>query len=285
MTLVGKIFTVLIFVMSIVYMGFAMAVYSAHRNWRAEIEREKATATKPKGYRHRLADAENEIEQLRNELTSKSRAYDAIRTAEQQQRAKLETELQLAKEQQESMRRELDQSKQEIRTLTASVSATMENLTDRTAQVEQLSEQLRLAEAERDKHFDSIVDTTELLHATHGEKVALAERNEQLIAQASEFKRKLVQEGIDPNIPLVDSPPQVAGEITAMLGRNMIEVSIGSDDGLRVGDTLQVYRAGVSYLGRAQVINTKPDKAAARLQFTKGTVQKGDRVATRLKVG
>ena len=36
MNLVGKIFTVLILVMSILFMGFAMMVYATHRNWRDE---------------------------------------------------------------------------------------------------------------------------------------------------------------------------------------------------------------------------------------------------------
>ena len=34
MNLVGKIFVVLIFVMSVVFMAFAMAVYATHKNWR-----------------------------------------------------------------------------------------------------------------------------------------------------------------------------------------------------------------------------------------------------------
>ena len=34
MNLVGKIFIVLIFVMSILFMGFVVAVYATHTNWR-----------------------------------------------------------------------------------------------------------------------------------------------------------------------------------------------------------------------------------------------------------
>ena len=37
MNLVGKILTVLIFVMSLVFMSFTVAVYSTHRNWRDEV--------------------------------------------------------------------------------------------------------------------------------------------------------------------------------------------------------------------------------------------------------
>ena len=43
MNLVGKIFIVLIFVMSLVFMAFSMAVYATHRNWR------EVVVGKPKG--------------------------------------------------------------------------------------------------------------------------------------------------------------------------------------------------------------------------------------------
>ena len=39
MNLVGKIFTVLIFVMSLVFMSFAVVVYATHRNWKEVVER------------------------------------------------------------------------------------------------------------------------------------------------------------------------------------------------------------------------------------------------------
>ncbi len=39
MNLVGKIFVVLIFVMSIVFAAFSIMVYATHTNWRQEILR------------------------------------------------------------------------------------------------------------------------------------------------------------------------------------------------------------------------------------------------------
>jgi hypothetical protein len=67
----------------------------------------------------------------------------------------------------------------------------------------------------------------------------------------------------------------------------MIEVSLGADDGLRKGNTLEVFRnAGTisKYLGRIQVVRTSPDKAVGKImpEFRKGNIQKEDRVATRV---
>ena len=66
---------------------------------------------------------------------------------------------------------------------------------------------------------------------------------------------------------------------------DLVEVSIGSDDGLQAGHELEVFRAD-EYLGRLRVVSVKPDRAVVRVlkDFARGIVQRGDRVATRLKL-
>ena len=78
-------------------------------------------------------------------------------------------------------------------------------------------------------------------------------------------------------------PPVVDGVVTAVGANDLIEISIGSDDGIRQGHTLEVYR-DASYLGRVVIQSTEPDRAVARVlkDFRKGIIRKGDRVATKL---
>ena len=66
----------------------------------------------------------------------------------------------------------------------------------------------------------------------------------------------------------------------------MIEVTVGADDGLRKGDTLEIFR-GQRYLGRAMIIQTEPDRSVARVirKFQQGQIQENDHVATKLRVG
>jgi len=49
MNLVGKIFIIVILVMSVLFMAFAMAVYATHRNWREAVLNEQAAPGKPLG--------------------------------------------------------------------------------------------------------------------------------------------------------------------------------------------------------------------------------------------
>ena len=62
-------------------------------------------------------------------------------------------------------------------------------------------------------------------------------------------------------------------------------MTIGADDGLKQGNTVEVYR-GDKYLGRIEIVKTSPDRAVGRVdrRFQTGVIQEGDRVATRLKV-
>ncbi len=69
----------------------------------------------------------------------------------------------------------------------------------------------------------------------------------------------------------------------------MAEISIGSDDGLLVGDQLIAYRhtpgRGATYLGPLEVVAVAPDKAVCKIdrKQAKGTIQRGDRVVTKPK--
>jgi hypothetical protein len=83
-----------------------------------------------------------------------------------------------------------------------------------------------------------------------------------------------------------DLPPKVDGVIRAVNGE-MIEISLGSDDGLKVGHRLDIYRMvgdqGV-YVGRMELVKTAATASVGKMVsgFEKKEPQKGDRVATRL---
>ena len=69
-------------------------------------------------------------------------------------------------------------------------------------------------------------------------------------------------------------------------GNQLIEITVGADDGLKPGHTIEVFR-GERYLGRAEILRTEPDRAVGRVirRFQLGPIQEGDDVATRLRIG
>jgi hypothetical protein len=82
--------------------------------------------------------------------------------------------------------------------------------------------------------------------------------------------------------PTVDG---LVSRVKQVAGAQLVEVTIGADDGLKQGNTVEVYR-GDRYLGRLAILKTSPDRAVGRVdrRFQQGAIQEGDRVATRLRV-
>ena len=80
-----------------------------------------------------------------------------------------------------------------------------------------------------------------------------------------------------------DVPPSDLKGVVLAVNEQSVEVSVGRDDGLREGHTLDIYRNG-SYLGRIQLRSVEDDKSVGKIipAFRKGFIQAGDMVASRV---
>lgn len=131
-------------------------------------------------------------------------------------------------------------------------------------EVLKLRDDIRGAQGERDKYFQRTVDLTDKLHEADGIKRNLEERQKQLIDDISKYKRVTDVLGVNPNMPVEAIAPPLDGIVMAVGDKNLIEVSLGSDDGLRVGHRIEVFRDN-NYLGSAVVLKTDPDRAVAQV--------------------
>ena len=156
-------------------------------------------------------------------------------------------------------------------------------LKEATATVERLRGEVR----DQQKRVDERVETAAQLSAELEESKALLavadERREQLEKQVANARLLLKQNGLSIDSLPKDRVPTLDGAVTAVVD-DSIELSLGADDGLQVGHTVEVYRAG-EYVGRAVVRRVTPDRAVAELlkEYSRGIVQRGDKVTTRLK--
>jgi predicted nucleic acid-binding Zn-ribbon protein len=279
MNLLGKIFVVLIFVMSIGFMFSALAVYSTHKNWRDVSTNLQKQLTESKA---QFTQLQTQYNRLESSLTSE-------REAAEQQVRKLETERVSLVDRNVGIQNELDQLKQDSREATAAVSATQQNNEKLATEVAGLRQDIRTNQQRRDEAFAATLKATEELHQTAGELSAAQERNGQLTRQVATLTMAMRENGLDPAtepgaiVPRVDG---VVSQVRRTAGAQLVEVTIGADDGLKPGHTLEVYRGG-KYLGRVEIVETSPDKSVGRVdrRFQEGQIQEGDRVATRLKLG
>lgn len=284
MTLVGKILTFLILIMSIVFMTFTMATYATHRNWREVVD---GAPGKPglKGQlenaKKLLADAELAREEialkLQRERASRSEALASKETANAlmakeladitEKYATIEAEHRKNIETVNMAQNEMERAKTELLTLRKEFQTI---LSDRNSQ-------LAVATEVRDK-FQKTVG-----------QLAMAERKMGTLTRSlSDTKLQLDQGatglGGGGNRIAGRATLDLDGRVTAVGKKDLVVVSLGSDEGLRSGDKLEVYRSDGSYVGRLVVVETKTDTAVARIvpEYLQGAIQRGDAVATNL---
>ena len=290
MNLVGKIFIVLIFVMSLVFMSFVVAVYATHQNWREVVLRPESEV-KPGmelGLKFQLEGARERNQQLKDQLEKLTEELAFEKAAKRQALTKLETENDELIRRRDNQEKELARLNQDCRDLVAATKATQDAEAALRQEVLGLRGEIRQAQADRDRFFGDVVALTDELHQGAMQLRSLNARNLRLVddlAKAMEVLRKFGLEAEPARYQ--DVPPNVDGVVLAVRSGGLLEISIGGDDGLLKGHRLEVYRTGEggsTYLGRIEVSETSFDKAVCKIlpEFLKGPIQRGDRVKSKL---
>ncbi|HMO83750.1 MAG TPA: hypothetical protein PKC18_02395 [Lacipirellulaceae bacterium] len=276
MTLLGKILTVCILVASLFLMFFGMTVYGLHRNWREDYL----------ALNKRLQDAQADASAAVTKYENAAALLKAEYAASQQEVAKLETARLDLTAQLTDIQAQVDELRADRREAVAAVAATEENNKRLSEEVSTLRQTARDAQQARDRAFAQTLESTSELHFVAGALQTARERTEQLLGQLARSVGALREHGIDPEAEVV---VRVRGKVSPTRraeGGQLIEISIGYDDGLRPGQTVEVFR-GERFLGRAEVLKADPDRAVARIlrEYQQGLIQQGDDVATKLAGG
>jgi uncharacterized membrane protein YdfJ with MMPL/SSD domain len=273
MTLMGKILTVTILIMSICFMMIAVFVFATHRNWRARAMTHKT----------KIEELQDTNQTLRNEAEQSDDRLAIEQAARRFALAALQSRL-------EQVDQQLSESTRQLRDLQATLDQREETLNQNTATLAALTNEvgvlrtdIRTAQQDRDEKFNAVVALTDTISGLQGNINSFQEREVQMRDQVSMMRLVMNAFEIDEFTPVVDIPPRVDGIITKVGESILVEVSIGSDDGLRTGHTLEVFRNN-NYLGRVKVKHLEPDRAVCEIipQYRKGIIKRGDRVATKL---
>ncbi len=286
MNLVGKILTVLIFVMSLCFMMMAVMVYSTHVNWRDKVMAKGGAGQKP-GLKFQLQDLNKEYDDLHDQFNRAVNTLEDEKAAKRDQVGKLENEL-------VEIRRERNQREIEVQVLnksTAEAVAVMERsqatLAEQYAELVKTRADKRKAQEDFRNRRDRVIELTDVLHQLQNEKTRLEGIQVTLVADSQRMRDVLRANEIDPASDPDAFMPKTSGIVSATPGSGLIQVNIGSDDGLKKGHNLEVYRVGSGkdrYLGRVEIVDTQPDKAVCKIipEYRKGAILRGDRVTSKL---
>jgi hypothetical protein len=285
MNIIGKIFLFAVFIMSLVLMTFAGAIYFSHVNWKDEIFRAKGDCLpgQQPGYKVLLEDAETERQNLEAQINRLQQRVAESEQARDDVVAKLQSAIVQKDKELTGLRGEKEKREDNQRQLTEDLEKTAADLREARQQVDELVKRVAAQQAKVDSQVDRSAELSAQLAESKSFLAIAEERKAQLEKQLVNARLLLKQSGLDiDNLPR-DRVPTLDGQVVAVASGS-IEVSLGSDDGLQVEHVLEVYRGG-EYVGRAVVTSVRPDRAVARLikEYARGTVQRGDRVTTRLK--
>lgn len=294
MNLFGKILIMLNLLMSLVFMGFAVAVYSTHKNWKEVVTLDKATAQatgKKVGLQFQLDDSKAINAQLEEKLL-------ALQKEIKQELAMRNARLQVLETEKENLTKQVETKTLEIEQVTADkkiTSAAIESLTiesgKKSAEIQALSDEIDRFRGELQSLFDKLLVSTDQVAKTQSELDRANAQAKVLVGQLSNYKKALSKLGVDNPITVASlgsPPPKIDGIVRASTPDGLVEISLGADDGLMRGHTLEVYREGATpnatkYLGRIEILSTKADISVGKVlqQYRRGTIEKDDRVATR----
>jgi uncharacterized protein YlxW (UPF0749 family) len=244
MNLVGKIFVVLIFFLSVVFMTMGLMVFATHQNWYEAV-------TRKGGWKDQLKEARQQSADLRAEIVKYQGVLAAEKASHLQALAKAQTAVAKAEEHKAELESTVASEQKRLDTQASLLGEQQKSLSDLRKENVALREDIRDTNKKVDDQLKLATEAEDNLHISD---------------------------------PANGEPPPIRGRILAMDKDDRVEISLGSDDGLREGNTLEVYR-GSKYLGRIQVLEAQPHRAICMIlkEFKQEAIHADDEVATKLK--
>jgi predicted nucleic acid-binding Zn-ribbon protein len=281
MTFVGKILVILIMAFSLVFLGISTVVFTTATNWKDKSAKQ--------------ADEIKKVTGQLNDAKAKSTAAEGqLNTAKDEQKKQLDTrDLRIAdlEKQVKDAEGEMTQARSQFETAQQTAKVALAEATARKGEIEALIETQSKAQAQANQFSAQNIELTDQIRVLQREK-ATAEQNAKDLrdfnGRAISFLRSkgFSPEAIRQQRPDAVPAEPVEGKVVELntTGRSM-EISIGSDDGLAVGQELFVYRfvPQAKYIGKVKIVSVYPDKAVADVigSTVNGLkVQEGDNVSS-----
>jgi len=269
MNLVGKIFTVLIFLMCVVFGTFALMVHAAHKNWKVEAIELSKELTKANGDRTALTEEKKSLE---NAIKDETERHKRVLIALAQQCKTLAADL-------DKKDKQLLDSEQKNREATASLGEATKRIGVMETENEGMRNNIKVARDDRDAIRKKLVDTTDDLMNAVAERKRLEKLQGELAAQVMKMKDAFEYLKFSENDKAKFAPEGLEGEVLSVPNPQVVEISIGADDGVRKGQQFVVTRPSTNkYIGVIEVTSVEypnravchPDRARQNDQIYKG---------------
>jgi hypothetical protein len=284
MTRVGQILVILLTCFSLLFMGFAVTVFTTRTNWREKyfaLKTQKDDLQKKSdGYKQQIDSLTQDLSQA---VVKNKEQGDANTVASKDQQKNYQLLLDNHKAAREDVNKYSEQAK-----------IYGEVAREKSKEVTLLREQLKTTREQREDAVKKQFDTQTAYIELKGSYETLESRTKELEERSGKLEAILISRGISTNPDeqknrdaVAQNAPPLEGVILKVDPQGkIVEISLGSDDGLRKGHRLQVYRVKPQgkFVCTIEITNVDPDQAVARIipNLKQGNPQEGDLVATRI---
>ena len=279
MTFLGRVFTIVILVCSVAFFVAALLANASHMN-----------------YKEKLVLLRSQVEQLNTTIKATKTANEKLQTSLSQEQiarraalAALQTQLDLSSSKLAEANKKLSDLNSVNTMQNQNLSQTIDRLKATQSQNEAYKMEIDKVITDRNSVRIAVIKLTDELNSLKSIESDLVDQVKQLQDSSTMFEAlsdtrgsALKSFGLS---DVDDVPPaDLRGEVLAVNSNQLVEISLGRDDGLREGHTLEIYR-GAQYLGRVQISKTQDDKSIGKIlaSFRKGYIQAGDKVASKVQ--
>ncbi|MBI1347279.1 hypothetical protein GC163_13450 [bacterium] len=281
MTFLGKVLVVVHLVMSVLFMAFAGAVYTAQTNWQTKFktasdqaDQARRQATDEANNAKQALDAvKAELETVKNQTTTLQGQVSSL----SDENTRLDTENKSLKLALDGQRNIADLKSQEAEERTAE------------AKIQRArNSELNMSRDEIVANLNKIRDEQFGLDLKYKQ---LKTRYDELLSKNAIMRGFLASKDLPTDTRQMtvsaSPPPVVQGKVVEARkeekgNRILVEVSLGEDDGLIAGHTMTVYR-GDKYLGLIRLEDVRPDRSVGVVVETapNSTIKVEDNVTTK----
>ncbi len=278
MTLLGKIFTLLVLLLSVAFFLVSLIANASH------IDHKKKVAT----YQTQAKKLETTVDELKKLVEQLKTSLAQEQLSRKTALAALQTQLETARDQLAQANTELNGKAATLTIQTQKLSETIDRVAALNKQNDTLKTEIDKIITDRNNQRRNVVAITDKLNGLLSVESDLRAEMARLQSDVTLYQAKsetaesaLKTAGIT---LFEDVPPaDLKGEILEVSNSQRVVVSLGRDDGLREGHRLDVYRGG-QYLGRIEIKSIRDDQAIGQIlaSFRKGYIQAGDKVASKI---
>lgn len=284
MTFVGRILVFVIMAFALFFLALTTVVFQTEQNWKTRVSALLEEKTK----------WQQEQLRLKGELDTQTTNVEVAKKDAQEAEKKFKTELKDLDDQNKRRQQEITQQRTATETALQETAKAQAEAEARIAEATVLRANLEKVQNQRDEFKLQKTELDQQILMLKRELEVATNNNKNLREKATLLGTALRNANLSDDVERLkglEAPPVVEGEVVAVDGKNQnVEISIGSNDGLKVGHTLDLYRLSPSpeYLGKIQITTVDVQQAVGRVigkTLHGKKIQEGDHVSTKISRG